>query len=100
MSCCEPQNRKAFLESKLTNFRAFLEPHCTTEALKERLLQFRDLDSVLPYLSQLVALKKLGHLDAAVETFCAYFPATASDETFRIKVKRYIAMFIDVTSSA
>ena len=82
---------------KLTNFRAFLEPHCSTAELKERLSEFKDVDTVMPYLQQCATLSRIGQLDATIENFVASFPAsTQADEAFRAKLKRYIAMFVDV----
>ena len=99
MSCCQSVNRKEFLTQKLTNFRAFLEPHCVTDELKTRFNEFKDLDSVMPYLLQCVAMSRLGTLDTAVESFLATFPAESIDEPFKVKLRRYICMFVDVLTS-
>lgn len=100
MNCCENITRKEFLVQKLTNFRMFLEPHCSTDELKEQLNQFQDIDTVMPYLLQCVALSRVGQLDAAFENFVSSFPAeTQADEAFRAKLKRYLAMFVDVLTS-
>ncbi len=103
MSCCESAtalSRKDFLESKLKNFRAFIEPHCTTDELKTKLAEFQDLDTVMPYLGQLLALVKVGGQEAiepAVASFLSSFPAASqSDEKFTAKVRRYIEMFVEV----
>ena len=101
MSCCEPMNRKAFLESKLSNFRAFIEPHCSTDELKARLNEFKDLDSVMPYLLQCIALYNLGQLDTAVDGFIAAFPAASQEnQAFTTKLRRYLAMFVDVLTTS
>ena len=102
MSCCEPANAKTFLEAKLKNFRAFLEPHCSTAELKAKLAEYKDLDTVMPYLSQLVALAKVGHdaaINTAVESFLAQLPALRDDEAFVSKLRRYMEMFVDVLTS-
>jgi hypothetical protein len=96
MSCCQP-SRKAFLEEKLKNFRTFLEPHCGTEELKGRLKEFSEVDSVMPFMLQAVALKAAGQLDGAVAQFCDNFPN--GDVAFRTKVGRYFHMFADVLTS-
>jgi hypothetical protein len=92
MSCCETVSRKDFMEQKLKNFRAFLEPHCTTEELKAYLAKFSDLDSVMPYLLQCVVLHKAGQLEATVDQFCTSLPGNE----VTAKVKRYLNMFVDV----
>jgi len=94
MSCCQPTTRRAFLEEKLSNFRKFLEPHCSTDQHKAYLEKFADLDSTMPYLLQCVALQKAGKLEAAVDLFGAELPAEATE-----KVKRYLAMFVYVLTS-
>jgi hypothetical protein len=100
MNCCSPISRKDFLDTKLANFRAFIEPHCTTGELKERYEEFKTLDAVMPYLLQCVVVSKAGQLDSAVEAFCAQFPAEVSkDEAFRTKLRRYFAMFVEVLTS-
>jgi hypothetical protein len=48
----------------------------------------------MPYLLQCVALQKAGKLEAAVDLFGAELPAEATE-----KVKRYLAMFVDVLTS-
>jgi hypothetical protein len=100
MSCCQPVDRKTFLEEKLKNFRVFLEPHCVSDELKDYLGKFNDLDSVMPYLAQCVILYKSGQLDAAVEKFCETLPATSERDAVVVKVKRYLNMFVDVLISA
>ena len=100
MSCCQPTERKAFLEEKLKNFRAYLEPHCTSDEHKAYLTKFKDIDSVMPYLLQCVVLSKAGQLDATVEEFCHTLPASAESSAVVAKVKRYMNMFVDVLTSA
>ena len=100
MSCCQPTERKAFLEEKLKNFRVFLEPHCATDEHKAYLTKFKDLDSVMPYLLQCVVLSKAGQLEAAVDEFCHTLPASTEREAVVAKVKRYLNMFVDVLTSA
>jgi len=92
-------NRKAFLEEKLKNFRVFLEPHCVSDELKAYLSKFHDLDSVLPYLLQCVALHKAGLLDSSVETLCEELPVCEDRPAVVDKIKRYINMFVDVLTS-
>ncbi len=74
MSCCEPQSRKDFLNSKLANFRMYLAPYCTTEELKQRLTEYNNMDTVMPFLLQAIALKQVGQLDTSVQSFCDAFP--------------------------
>ena len=100
MSCCQPTERKAFLEEKLKNFRTFLEPHCSTDEHKDYLVKFKDLDSVMQYLLQCVLLHKAGQLDATVEQFCQTLPASSESSAVVSKVKRYMNMFVDVLTSA
>ena len=100
MSCCQPTERKAFLEEKLRNFRAYLEPHCISDEHKAHLTKFKDLDSVMPYLLQCVVLSKAGQLDSTVEQFCQTLPASAESNAVVAKVKRYMNMFVDVLTSA
>ena len=100
MDCCTPAtvSRKDFLEQKLKNFRAFLEPLCVTEAQKARLAEYNDVEAVMPFLLQALALRTAGTLPAAVNTFTAEF--TAPDQAaFHSKVERYINMFCDVLTS-
>lgn len=100
MSCCEPQSRKDFLNSKLANFRSYLAPYCTTEELKLRLTEYNDMDSVMPFLLQAIALKQVGQLDTSVQSFCDAFPVPTVEATaFRTKVGRYLNMFVDVLTS-
>lgn len=100
MSCCQPQSRREFLTTKLTNFRNYLETYCTTDELKARLTEFKDLDSVMPFLLQAVALKHVGQLEATVDTLCDAFPVASDDRgAFRKKIGRYMDMFVDVLTS-
>jgi hypothetical protein len=97
MSCCQPTTRRAFLETKLKNFRKFVEPLCLLDEHKAYFDKFNDVDSAMPYLLQCVALQKAGKLDAAVDSFFASLPAC---ETAVVdKVKRYMAMFVEVLTS-
>ena len=98
MSCCEQTpTKKEFLESKLKNFRAFLEPHCGTELLKQRLASLQTLEDVMPFAIQATAMSKAGQGDALVSQFCAEF-GEVSDE-FRSRVGRYLALFVEVLGS-
>lgn len=96
MKCCEPTDRKTFLEEKLKNFRNYLEPHCLTDEHKAYLSKFTDLDTVMPYLLQCILLHKAGQLDSTVDTFCEKLPGKAEVSA---KVKRYLNMFVDVLTS-
>ena len=98
MSCCtEPKTRAEFLTAKLKNFRAFVEPYCATAEQKEALQSYNSLDTVMPYLLQAVVAQRLGLAADVLDQFCAKFPA--SDEAFRLKVGRYLAMFCEVLST-
>lgn len=100
MSCCEALSRRDFLEQKIKNFRAFLEPHCSTEELKAHLSRFADLDSVMPYLLQCVVLHKAGQLAPIINTFCEKLPASPDLDAVREKVHRYMCMFVDVLTTS
>ena len=97
MTCCSQLTRKEFLETKLRNFKAYVEPFCISETTRARLNSFQDLDTVMPYLLQAVALSRAGQLDAAVDSFCAEFPEAPQE--FRVKISRYLSMFVDVLTS-
>jgi len=84
----------------LANFRAYLAPYCTTEELKQRLTEYTGVDSVMPFLLQAIALKQVGQLDSSIQSFCDAFPVPAEEvEAFRVKVGRYMNMFVDVLTS-
>ena len=97
MTCCSQLTRKEFLETKLRNFKAYVEPFCTSETTRARLNSFQDLDTVMPYLLQAVALSKAGQKDTAVNSFVAEFPGATPE--FRDKISRYLSMFVDVLTS-
>ena len=99
MSCCQP-TRKEFLETKLANFRAFLEERCSTDEERGIVASFSTVDSVMPYLLQAAALRaadaaKLEQSIAALESRFS----KAADEAFKVKLRRYINMFCDVITS-
>jgi len=88
------------MQQKLQNFHAYLAPFCTTEEQKARLDKYRDMDAVLPFLLQAIALKKAGTLTAMLDSYIAEFDiAEAEREAVRAKVGRYIDMFCDVLIS-
>ena len=100
-SCCAvPQlSRAEFLQQKLTNFKAFVEPYCSEDKQKARLQEFSSLDAVMPFLLQALALKKAGALEPALEKFTqefAPFKDTNAEQAFKSKVLRYVDMFCDV----
>jgi hypothetical protein len=101
MSCCTETpmmpTKKEFLESKLKNFRAFLEPHCTTDPLKQRLASLQTIEDVMPYVLQVTAMSKAGQSELLVEQFCSEFGNI--NEEFRHKVRRYLEMFVTVLGS-
>ncbi len=100
MSCCEPQSRRDFLNSKLANFRAFVAPYCLTDELQQRLAEYKDMDTVMPVLLQAVAMKQVGQLESMIQTFCDAFPVPGEErEAFDTKVGRYITMFVEVFTS-
>jgi hypothetical protein len=91
--------RVKFLEEKLRNFRAFLEPHCGADVeLKARLATYNDLDAVMPFLLQAVAAVKAGQREAVLSAFCDPF-GPAADAAFRAKVQRYLDMFVEVLAT-
>jgi cytochrome P450 len=96
----KPQTTQGFLEQKLRNFRAFIEPHCATEQQKAKLKQYDSLDAVMPFLLQAVAAEKLGQTDALVAKFCDGFQVDAETlPPFRAKVRRYLDMFREVLTT-
>ena len=96
MSCCsETTTKKEFLETKLKNFRTFLEPHCNTDLLKQRLSSLATIEDVMPYVLQVTAMSKAGQTELLVDQFCAEFGSSATEE-FRHKVRRYLEMFVTV----
>lgn len=103
MSCCEvavPQTTQVFLEQKLRNFRAFVEPHCVTEQQKASLKQYDSLDAVMPFLIKAVAAEKLGQTETVVAKFCEGFQLDATAlPPFRAKVLRYVTMFREVLTT-
>jgi hypothetical protein len=102
MECCSTAasaiSRKAFLEQKLKNFRVFLEPLCITDAQKARLAEYNDVNSVMPFLLQALALRTAGTLTTAINSFVAEFTPPDA-KAFRTKVERYVNMFCDVLTS-
>ena len=99
MSCCQP-TRKEFLETKLTNFRAFLEEHCSTDEERGIVASFSTVDSVMPYLLQAAALRAAdaAKLEQSIASLESRF-SKATDEAFKVKLRRYINMFRDVITS-
>jgi hypothetical protein len=100
--CCEtptaPQPTKLeFLEQKLRNFRAYLEPFATTDAVKAQLNQFQSVQDVLPFLAQLLPVYKAGQLTSVVDTFAAEFPG--ADDAFKAKVARYLECFAETLAA-
>ena len=99
MSCCQP-TRKEFLETKLTNFRAFLEEHCFTDEERGIVASFSTVDSVMPYFLQAAALRAAdaAKLEQSIASLESRF-SKATDEAFKVKLRRYINMFCDVITS-
>lgn len=100
-SCCaEAQpSRAEFLKQKLANFKNFVEPYCTLDKHKARLQEFTNVDAVMPFLLQALALKKAGALEPALLQFTEEFAPFKDDEVelaFKTKVQRYVAMFCDI----
>ena len=86
-----------FLSSKLKNFRAFVEPYCSTDEQRAALETYNSLESVMPLLLQAVAAQRVGQADAVVAKFCTEFPN--ADDAFRAKISRYLTMFCDVLTT-
>jgi hypothetical protein len=101
MSCCEKtESTQVFLEQKLKNFRAFVEPHCSTELQKDMLAQYDSLEAVMPLLIKAIAAKNIGQSDALLDQFCAGFSLERQElQAFRAKAKRYLDMFVDVLTT-
>ena len=102
MSCCAPTplTATAFLEQKLKNFRAFVEPHCTSPDMKAALTQYDSVDAVMPFLLKVLAAEKLGQSELLLDKFCEGFSVEeAGRVAFRAKVKRYLDMFREVLST-
>ena len=95
--CCQtPPTKEAFLKEKLKNFRNFLEPHCGTPELKEKLAAYNSLEAVLPWIYQAVAIVRAGQTEAAVAKFCEAFGAAGQTDEFRTRIRRTLQMFADV----
>ena len=104
MSCCaptDPQTTTAFLEQKLKNFRAFVEPHCSTDEMKAMLSQYDSMVSVMPFLIKAITAEKLGQTELLLDKFCEGFTTIKPEElpAFRAKVKRYLEMFREVITT-
>jgi len=101
-SCCTaPQQptKTEFLAAKLRNFRAFLEPHCGTDQLREAVKVYDSVEKVMPYLLQAVAATKAGQGPQVLQAFCEPFGAAGEDPAFRAKVQRYLDMFVAVLTT-
>ena len=95
-ACCSALSRAQFLEQKLKNFRDFVSPLCVTEEQKGRLTEYDSLDRVMPFLLQLVALRKSGALASTLDSFAEDLKG---DDAWRVKLGRYADMFCDVLTS-
>jgi len=95
-ACCSTLSRAQFLEQKLKNFRAFVSPLCLTDDQKARLTEYDSVESVMPFLLQLVALKRSGTLAATLDSFAEDLKG---DAAWRAKLGRYADMFCDVLTS-
>ena len=93
-------SRAEFLTLKLSNFKAYLEPFCTTESLRAKLEQYASLEAAMPFMLQAVALRAAG-APLPVEPFVAEFSILEQKErqAFATKVERYFNMFCDVLTS-
>ena len=103
-ACCSQPPTKAptkeeFLAQKLENFRAFLEPHCTTPDLQEKIKTYSNLGAVMPWLYQAAAIVRAGQIEAAVAKFCEAFGDVGKTEVFRTRIRRTLQMFADVISA-
>ena len=99
MECCQAGVSKAqFLEQKLKNFRAFLEPFIKTEDHRRRLEPYKDLNTVMPLLLQATAIRKASPetLDATLATMSEELQLGDEDAN---KLRRYMNMFCDVIIS-
>ena len=103
-ACCNqsapPPTKEEFLTQKLENFRAFLEPHCTTPDLQEKLKTYSSLKAVMPWLYQAAAVVRAGQIEAAVTKFCESFGNAGKTDAFRTRIRRTLQMFADVMISA
>ena len=101
MSCCDKtESKQEFLEQKLKNFRAFVEPYCLTELQKDTLAQYSSLEAVMPSLIKAIAAQRIGQSEALLNQFCAGFSMESEEAVaFRAKVKRYFDMFVEVLTT-
>lgn len=102
MSCCSepstnPKTKAMFLEEKLKNFKAFIEPYASSDETKSAIKAYDSLEAVMPFLLQAVAASRMSQTEALVSRFCEAFPT--ADDAFRVKVGRYFAMFCDVLTT-
>lgn len=102
-TCCNPAakslTKEEFIKQKLENFRAFLEPHCTTPDLQEKLKTYNSINSVLPWLYQAATIVRAGQIEPAVTKFCEAFGAVGQTEDFRTRIRRTLQMFADIMLS-
>lgn len=97
MECCTP-SKADFLEQKLKNFRAFLEPFVKTPEQKEKLVPYKDMNSVMPLLFQALALRKASP-DSLQATLDSMARELDMDAEAQKKLRRYMDMFCDVIIS-
>ena len=81
-----------FLESKLKNFRSFLEPLLRDE-FKETLTQFKTLDDVMTHPLSLTVLAKSDSLNVAVDKLCEGITEPTTE--VKAKILRYFQCFVE-----
>lgn len=102
-SCCDDkQTKREFLEEKLKNFKAFLEPYCSKDEHKKQLSSFQSLEEALPFMNQaaMVRATSEAQLDIQLDAYCSALLGAKDDKAFRVKVGRYVNMFCDLITSA
>lgn len=80
---------------KLTNFRAYLQPHLKSPEHAEWLSKFSTLEEVMPYLLQLKALQAVGKVDEAVRKLQEELEI--ADPAVVAKIKLYLECFVELT---
>ena len=99
-ACCEvATDREAFLQQKLKNFKAYVEPFCSPEGKAQLHLLSGSLDDLMPFVLKAKACAlSLGQeaLDKQIDALCETMTKGTVTPAFREKVGRYVAMFCEL----
>jgi hypothetical protein len=98
MSCCSTTTKEEFLQQKLKNFKAYLEPFHLTDEQRSQLNAMTTVNDALPFLLQVKALRATGGLNNMVDTYCHTVRGLSPEDLngLRAKVLRYMEMFCDL----